>query len=90
MEIQSGYLIVKTFDKLYKDYVERYNLRSDIYAIPRIDKLPQESKIKYRGLDRDALDNYQDSKIYSELLMDELFHLGKCKDGFLFEYNDVI
>ncbi len=55
MESQAGFLIVKTFHRLYNDYAKLYGLTSDLYAIPRINKEPGEYAIQYRGLDRDAL-----------------------------------
>lgn len=69
MKIKSGFLIVKKFEKLYCDYVHRYELERPVYAIPRIDLSPEESPIKYRGLDRDALNPYRDSKILAEVFL---------------------
>ncbi len=50
-----GFLIVEKYERLYQKYKARYNLTSDLYAIPRIDSSPQASRIKYRGIDRDCL-----------------------------------
>ena len=85
--ITSGFLIVKTYPKLYYEYVARYNINFDIYAIPRIDKTPEQYTIQYRGLDRDALDDYKDSNILAEIRLWEL--RDKSIDGFVFKYEDA-
>jgi hypothetical protein len=84
-----GFLIVKTFPKLYRDYAERYKLSRDIYAVPRIDRGPQDCKVQYRGLGRDALDPYENSEIRAEVRMLELERDARCEDGFLFDFADV-
>ena len=89
MRIEAGFLIVKTFPKLYQDYVDRYELAKSFYALPRIDLSPSDYEIQYRGLDRDALDPYEDSENLSEIRMFELEEEKKCEDGFLFSNNDV-
>lgn len=89
MRNESGFLIVKTFPRLYRDYAERYNLSRDLYAIPRVDKGPEHYRIQYRGLDRDALHPWDDSEILSEIRMAELEEEGKCHDGFLFDLVEV-
>ncbi len=89
MDIESGFLIVKTFPKLYRDYVGRYELSKDIYALPRIDKGPEDYRIQYRGLDRDALDPYAKSEMLAEIRMAELERNGRCEDGFLFDPKEV-
>jgi hypothetical protein len=53
--LDNGFLIVKKFEVLYEEYKERYNLTSDCYAIPRIDRLPINYRIQYRGIDRESL-----------------------------------
>jgi len=89
MEIEAGYLIVKTFPKLYQDYVQRYELSKPIYALPRIDLGPDDYEIRYRGIDRDVLDAYTDSDNLAEIRMSELENDNKCEDGFLFTQADV-
>ena len=84
MKIEAGYLIVKTFSRLYRDYAPRYKLTRDFYALPRIDRGPTSLSIQYRGLDRDALDPYTNSDDLAEIRMAELEKIGGCEDGFLF------
>lgn len=62
-EFKSGFQIVKRFEELYKIYSEKYKLQNELYSMPRLDKSPNDYKIKYRGLDRDALSSY-DKVIY--------------------------
>ena len=57
-----GFLIVEKYERLYEKYKNRYSSSRDWYAIPRIDKSPECSKIKYRGIDRDCLVPYKDSE----------------------------
>src|SRR5215468_902359 len=54
-EISSGFLIVLRFDALYQAYVARYASSRDWYAIPRVDRFWHDARVRYRGLDRDAL-----------------------------------
>jgi len=89
MEIEAGFLIVKTFPKLYLDYAQRYELSKPFYALPRIDLDPDDYEIQYRGLDRDVLDAYSDSDNLAEIRMCELEKDNKCEDGFLFTQADV-
>jgi hypothetical protein len=84
MEIEAGYLIVKTYPNLYQEYAQRYKLTKAFYALPRIDRSPNNYEIQYRGLDRDALDPYKDSKKLAEIRMAELEENNECTDGFLF------
>jgi hypothetical protein len=81
-EIEYGFLILKTFSRLYRDNVNRYNLKSDCYAVPRIDKKPEQYAIQYRGLDRDALYSFEHSNNLAEIRMAELEKLGRCRDSF--------
>ncbi len=53
--IDHGYLIVEKYASLYDKYKGRYNLTTDRYAIPRIDRAPADYRIRYQGIDRDCL-----------------------------------
>ena len=85
----AGFLIVKIYPKVYHDNKERYGLTHNLYAIPRIDKEPEEYAIQYRGLDRNALDPFYDSDDLAEIRMSELEKEDRCIDGFLFDPTDV-
>lgn len=88
--IEAGFLIVKTFFALYRDYVGGYNLTHDHYAVPRIDRSPETYAIKYRGLDRDALSESECSTKLAQVRVADLKKPQKCIDGFLFAYNDAL
>ena len=91
MDVQAGFLIVKTYPRLYRDYAQRYDLRVPFYALPRVDKQPAESPIQYLGLDRDALDPYDKSDNLAEIRMDELLKEGKCSEsGFIVSPDYVL
>jgi len=89
IDVNAGYLIVKTFARLYVDYNDRYALRRDVYAIPRIDREPTEYTIQYRGLDRDALDDYADSEINAEVRLALLVIDNHAVDGIIFLRSDA-
>jgi hypothetical protein len=87
MEASTGFLIVKTYCKLYKDHVNRYSLSHDLYAIPRIDRKPEDYCIQYRGIDRDAWNPYSDK---DKLANNRMLMLTEKKYGwldFLFDLN---
>lgn len=87
--ITHGYLIVKPYATLYRKYMGRYKLTSDYYAIPRVDRTPEQSPIQYRGVDRDALSDYEKSDTLAEVRMAELVVEGRCEEGFLFADADL-
>lgn len=87
-EIGAGYLIVKTYPKLFNEFKMQLNLTHDLYAFPRIDKDPEQNSIQYRGLDRDALTENEYSNNLAEIRLDELEKINKCYHGLIeqFEY----
>ena len=87
--IDAGLLIVKTFERLYADYKDRYALTRDYYAMPRIDREPRQSPIQYRGLDRDALDDYADSGLDAEVLLALLALERGAVNGIVFSPGDA-
>jgi hypothetical protein len=87
IEINFGFLIVKTYPVIWSEYARKYDLQRDFYGLPRKDLNPSEQRIQYRGLDRDALDAYKDSENLAEIRMEELEKIGKCYDGFLFDID---
>jgi hypothetical protein len=94
--VESGFLIVKTFERLYRESAPRYELTHDIYALPRIDRTPDQYVIQYQGLDRDALGSlpslkaeWTSSRLLAETRMTELEDLGLSIDDFLFTEKDT-
>ena len=55
VEVEAGFRVARTFARLHADYRDRYALTRDVYAMPRLDREPAQSRIQYRGLDRDPL-----------------------------------
>jgi hypothetical protein len=88
--IGAGFLIVKTFARLYVEYADRYDLRRHVYAMPRIDREPAEAAIEYRGLDRDALEEYGNhSKTDTEIQLVLLEVDRRAIDGIVFSQDDA-
>lgn len=90
MLFKSGFLIVLNFNRLYERYVDRYKFESEIYAIPRIDKSPEDYLIMYRGIDRDSICGYSTSDMLAGIRLYELQEEGKSEDDFLFEESDAL
>jgi len=89
-EISSGFLIVLRFDALYQAYVARYASSRDWYAIPRVDRSWHDTRVRYRGLDRDALQaNEVRPENLTEIFLAELERKGRCASDFLFTLDDV-
>ncbi len=89
IKVDAGFLIVKTFTRLYDEYKIRYDLRRDIYAIPRIDREPVLSPVQYRGLDRDALDDNADSEMDAEVYLAVQAIDNRVMDGIVFARDDA-
>ena len=89
-EVPAGFLLVKTFSRLYRDRAGRYNLKRDKYGIPRIDKMPEQFPIQYRGVDREGLYGSSRSELRAEMRMAEFEDLEKCSvEGIVLELGDA-
>jgi hypothetical protein len=90
----SGFLVVKTFEREYHDWFSKFvskpDLIPDIYAIPQVDRPPGESNIKYRGMDRDELSTEFPYDILAKLRIEELIDEGKSADGLIFDRNEAL
>ncbi len=82
--VEAGFVIAKTFARLYDDYKGRYDLRRDCYAMPRVDRDWWQSPVQYRGLDRDALCDWQDSELPAEVHLALLEIDGCAVNGIVF------
>jgi hypothetical protein len=89
-EVEAGFLIVLRFDVLYARFVERHRFTRDWYAIPRVDRDPSMSRIRYRGTDREALGPAcVESCTLAEMHLADLEKRGRCVDGILSTIDDV-
>jgi hypothetical protein len=67
--ITQGFLVVKRFEVLYREFselprfAERPTSDCPVYAIPIRGTSPEQAKVRYRGLDRDALSPYDKGKL---------------------------
>ena len=88
-KIKEGFLVVKKFNELYYDYVQRYDLKKPLYAIPRLDLKPEDLDVQYRGIDRDAINPFHDHKNPAAIKVAELEMYKKSLEGFVFSFDDI-
>jgi hypothetical protein len=89
VDVEAGFRVVRTFAWLYADYRDEYPLTRDVYAIPRLGREPAQSRIQYRGLDRDSLSGYADSDLDAEIHL-ELLEIDRLAvNGLVFARDDV-
>jgi hypothetical protein len=55
MSVESGFLVVKRFEALYRAFAGDPKFDHDIYALPLFGTDPDRRTVKYRGLDREAI-----------------------------------
>jgi hypothetical protein len=60
-QLLSGFLVVKRFDALYREFAAKPKFVRDIYALPVADTAPDRAPVTYRGMDRDAIKPSQGS-----------------------------
>jgi len=78
----SGFLVVESYESLYRKYRERYGLRRPVYGMPRLDVEPEQSSVRYRGIDRDCLvANDFKPRNLAELFLDDLRQKGALPEG---------
>lgn len=53
--ITSGFLVVKRFETLYREFAAKPEFKMAIYALPVVDTGPERLSVRYRGVDRAAL-----------------------------------
>jgi hypothetical protein len=63
-----GYLIVKTFERLWEEFSKPWDGPGNVYGIPKKGMSPSRAKKRYRGIDRDPLEPFSDKDV--ELLGD--------------------
>jgi hypothetical protein len=55
MTTNSGFLVVKRYEALYREFAARPDFTLPIYALPLCGSDPERNTVRYRGLDRDAV-----------------------------------
>ena len=58
-----GYLIVKTFERLWEEFWKPWDGRGYFYGIPKKGVPAARAKKRYRGIDRDPLEPYSDKDV---------------------------
>ena len=90
--LESGFLIVKNYSRMYRDYAPRYKLTRDIYGVPRIDRNADEFPKKYRGTGRNPLMENEQYGELAEIRLAEIRKSGKCSEysSLIWEYRDAL
>ena len=104
MEVTSGFLVVKTFERMYRDYRANFEKLKLRRVEPRItyDPIPLEQMSGvYRGISRDPIQHWvevlrgsgveepTDHELTASLFMKELNDSGKAENGFIFALDDA-
>ena len=101
VEVSSGFLVVKTFERMYREYPVNIELYQQAYneilhPVP-LEQMPG----KYRGIDRDPIQPWVEGlrgsgiveptehELAASLFMDELTESGKAYDDFIFTLDDA-
>ena len=101
MEVTAGFLVVKTFERMCREYLVtierlRQTRNEDVFPIP-----PEQMPGKYRGIARDpiqpwveglrdtGLEEPTEEELAASLFMDELMKLRKANEDFIFALNDA-
>ncbi len=100
--VTSGYLVVKTFERMYREFHRPAEEYEELYSIPR-EKVPfSEIRKKYRGIARDPIQPWIeelrgsgccepiDSELAACLFMEELRQSERAHDDFIFDLGDVV
>jgi hypothetical protein len=73
-----GFLVVKRFDVLYRQFAADPRFNQDMYALPLVGTEPERLNVRYHGLDRVALTSYGDrTASLGELRLHELEQAGR-------------
>jgi hypothetical protein len=90
MSTDSGFLVVKKFETLYDEFCTRPGFDRAIYALPVIGKPADHLKVRYRGLDRNALSCFTKGTL-GQIRMEELKRQGRVDtdDDFILDLGDA-
>lgn len=56
MRVTNGFLVLKRFEHLFREFAAKPELDRRIYALPVFGDEPSRAVVRYRGLDRDAIE----------------------------------
>ncbi len=80
--VENGFLVVKRFATLYREFVANGQDYSEAYAYPSHTRHPSQVTVQYRGLDRDPVGHLRrDTK--AELHLLRLAQIGECVRDFI-------
>ncbi len=71
MSVTSGFLVLKRFEHLFREFAAKPEFDRRIYALPLFGDDPSKATIRYRGLDRNAIEPYASGSL-AEIRMAEL------------------
>jgi hypothetical protein len=76
-----GYLIVKTFERLWGEFSRPWDGRGYVYGIPKKGVPASQAKKRYRGIDREPLEPYPDKDVemLGELVAPRIEHDAQRK-----------
>jgi hypothetical protein len=63
VSVTSGFLVVKRFEPLFREFTARSKLDRRIYALPVLGDEPSAAAVRYRGLDRDAIQAFAEGSL---------------------------
>ena len=103
MEITSGFLVLKTFERMYREYLIRFEKRKKIK--PELTYVPiplEQMPGRYRGIARghiepwiedlrgsDMWEEPTEQELKASLFMHKLCESGKADNGFIFRLDDA-
>lgn len=71
MGVTNGFLVLKRFEPLFREFAARPEFNRRIYALPVFGEEPSRAVVRYRGLDRGAIKPYAHGAL-AEIRMAEL------------------
>lgn len=71
MDVTKGFLVLKRFEPLFREFAAKPEFDRRIYALPVFGDEPSSAVVRYRGLDRNAIEGYAKGSL-AEIRMAEL------------------
>lgn len=100
-QITSGFLVVKTFERMYREYLIEFKNWWQVEHPGAEPALLEQMPGKYAGIDRDPIQPWvealrdsgvvepTDQELAASLFMDELTESGRAEDDFIFAMDDA-